>query len=244
MRAPERDRILAGAARQLVDERLDREHVVVRTHAAPERGVDARRLFAVELDAIVGNVVRHVRRRVDAVGIDAVLKAGGSQRASDSGAGDLVLPADDPTALEPRREDRVIHRTEVVVADVFFARPHDFDRAGDLLRDPRGVVHHVRFQATTEAAAEHMVVDGHLGRGQVRRLRDCGLRPRQHLSPGPRFGRSRRDVHRAVQRLHGGVREQRHLVLGRHDIAFAEDVADAADFLGDCAVALARGAQP
>ena len=40
------------------------------------------------------------------------------------------------------------------------------------------------------------------------------------------------------------VREQRHLVLGGHDIAFAEDVVDAAHFLGDSAVALARAAQP
>jgi hypothetical protein len=36
--------------RQLVDERLDGEHVVVRTDAAPEGGVDARGFFAVELE--------------------------------------------------------------------------------------------------------------------------------------------------------------------------------------------------
>jgi hypothetical protein len=40
------------------------------------------------------------------------------------------------------------------------------------------------------------------------------------------------------------MREQRHLVLGRYDISHAEDFADATDFPGDGALAVARGAQP
>ena len=40
-----------------------------------------------------------------------------------------MLPADDATALEARRQDVVIRPDGSVVLDVLFARPHDFDRA-------------------------------------------------------------------------------------------------------------------
>src|SRR5262249_39797402 len=75
MIAPKCDRIFARATRELVHARLDGEDSVVRTNAAPEPGDHARRLFPIELDLQVGNVVAHVLRRVDAVGVDAVLKS-------------------------------------------------------------------------------------------------------------------------------------------------------------------------
>src|SRR6185312_13873638 len=76
VRTAKGDRVLAGLARQLIDERLDRKHIVVGTDAAPEPRVDPRRLLAVELHAKVGDVVRNVLRRIDTVPIDALLKGG------------------------------------------------------------------------------------------------------------------------------------------------------------------------
>jgi hypothetical protein len=113
-----------------------------------------------------------------------------------------------------------------------------------LLRDPRGVVRHVRFESPSEAATDDLVVDRHLCLRPVRGLRYRGLHTRHHLRSSPCFRGSRRDVHGAVQRLQGCVREQRHLVLGRHDAALLEDIVDTAFILRDGAVTLACAAQP
>ena len=71
--AAEFDRILAGLLRELVDEALDREHVVVRSDAAPETGRHGRRLVALEFDAQIRNVVRNVDRAVDRIDVDALV---------------------------------------------------------------------------------------------------------------------------------------------------------------------------
>ncbi len=153
-----------------------------------------------------------------------------------------MLPANDAIALKPRRDDVVIRGTVDVVADVFFATPHDLHGSIHLLRDPCRVVRHVGLQAPPEAASKHVVVDGHLRLRQVCGLRDSGVHALHHLCTDPRFRRGWRDMHRAVHRLHGRMREQRHLVFLRHD-SFRERRIDVADILGDRAIALARAPQ-
>jgi hypothetical protein len=58
--APKCDWVFACLVRQLVDEALDGEHVVVWADATPEAGVDTRWLFPIELHAQVRDVVQDV----------------------------------------------------------------------------------------------------------------------------------------------------------------------------------------
>src|SRR5262245_45593820 len=102
--------------RELVDEALDRKNVVVRTDAAPEAGIHTRRLLAVELHTHVRNVVWNVPRRIDTVWVDTLLEEGRQETRDDGGAGDLVFPADDATAVETCRQQVVVRRTVDVVA--------------------------------------------------------------------------------------------------------------------------------
>ena len=73
--AAECDRVLAGLARQLVHEAFDREHVVVRSDAAPEAGRHRGRFGPHIFDMEVGDVVGHVDGAIDRVDVDALLEA-------------------------------------------------------------------------------------------------------------------------------------------------------------------------
>ena len=86
--AAEFDRILAGLARQLVDEAFDREHVVVGPDAAPEAGRHRRRLGAHIFDVEVGDVVGHVDGAIDRVDVDALLERRRQPARDDRRAGD------------------------------------------------------------------------------------------------------------------------------------------------------------
>ncbi len=141
-----------------------------------------------------------------------------------------MLPARDPSALQARPDDVVIGRPVDVVADVLLTRPHHLDGAVDLLGDPGRAVGHVRLQPPAEAAAQQMIVHGHLAFRQARSLGHRGMHPLNHLGADPHLGRGRRHMDRAVQRLHAGVRQQRHLIGGGDDVAcWAERLGDVAD---------------
>ena len=77
-------------------------------------------------------------------------------------------------------------------------------------------VYVVELQPAAEPAAQQMVVDHHFLRREAGDLRRHGLGPRQHLGAGPDLAAVLPDVDRAVHRLHGGVRQERHLVDGFH----------------------------
>ena len=68
------------------------------------------------------------------------------------------------------------------------------------------------FQPAAEAAAEQVVVDGDLVDRHARGLGGLGLDAGHHLGADPDLAGARRQLHRAVHRLHGGVRQERQLV--------------------------------
>ena len=176
-------------------------------------------------------------------------KNGGQKARHHRRARHPVLPADDSPALQARPEEVVIGWSVDVVADVLLAGPHHLDRTVDLLGDPRGAVGHVRLEPSAEAAADQMIVHGHLAFRQARGLGHGGVHALDHLGADPHLGRRRRDVHGAVQRLHAGVRQQRHLEGGGDNFvrcvaAGAERLLDVADLLGDRARPERWPAQP
>ena len=127
--------------------------------------------------------------------------------------------------------------------DILFAGPDDFHRTVDLFADAHGSRDHVGFEPAAEAAAEQMIVHGHLVERQTRRFCRVGLAARHHLGAGPYFAGVGGDVHRAVQRLHGRMRQERQLVFAVDPVALRQTLGDVADRFGDDAVFFARGAQ-
>jgi hypothetical protein len=117
------------------------------------------------------------------------------------------------------------------VLDIFLARPHDFHRPVDMLRDLDGADNTIGLQPSAEAAADQVVVDDDLVQRQAGGLRGRRLDPRHGLAADPDFAAVLAQVNRAVHRLHGGVREERKLV-GRLDLSDGArhgplDIADA-----------------
>ena len=101
--------------------------------------------------------------------------------------------------------------------DVFLARPDDLDGTIDMLGDLDGADHAVDLQPPAEAAADQMIVDDDLVQRQACGLRGHRLNARHGLAADPDFAAVLANMHRAVHRLHGGVREERNLV-GRLDL--------------------------
>src|SRR5215475_5977590 len=218
MSAPKVDRISSSFVCQLIDEALDGEYVVVGSHAAPEASDNPGGLFPIELDAKIGNVVGHVGAGVDAIGIHSFLEGGGHPPRQHGRARHAMLPADDAIALEPSPKSVVVGGTVDVVAYVLFASPDDFDWPVDVPRDPRSAIGHVRLQPSAEASTNQMIVDGHLTLEEFGGLRHGRAYALHHLRPDPHLSKNRYHMHSAVQRLHGGVREQRQLEGGADDV--------------------------
>ena len=165
-------------------------------------------------------------------------KKGGQKTRHHGGARYSVLPADDSPALQARPEEVAVGRSIDVVTDVFLAGPYDLDGPVDMLGDACGAVGHIRFELSAEAAADQMIVHGDLAFRKARSLGHGGVDALHDLSTDPDLRRSRRDMHRAVQRLHAGVRQQRHLIVGGDNLvrsltARAERLLDIADLLCD-----------
>jgi hypothetical protein len=64
-------------------------------------------------------------------------------------------------AIDRSPHSNVGDRAVIVVLDVVFAAPHDFDRFADGLRGFHRISHEVRFSAPAEAAAEIRRVNVH-----------------------------------------------------------------------------------
>ena len=140
-----------------------------------------------------------------------------------------------PSASRPAVILRRRHRSVEVVADVLFARPDELHRLPDLLRDQHRLPHEILEDAApAEAASEHHLVNhdlarrhaGGVGRDRERRLAVLGGRPDLDQVGG--------HMRRAVLRLHGRVREKRHLIirfdaLGRRASAASTSPSLAAD---------------
>ena len=124
-----------------------------------------------------------------------------------------MAPGNRNTVLvEARREAVVIVGPVDIVLNVFFAGPHHFHRTVDLPSDPHGQGDAIDVQPATEAAAEQLIVDLDLLERQAGDLRGRGLRAAQHLRSHPDVTAVLAHMNGAVHRLHGGVRQKRHLV--------------------------------
>ena len=106
------------------------------------------------------------------------------------------------------------HRPVEVVAHVLFAGPQHLDWLADLLGDRnRDRDEILRQAAAAESAAEHCLVNDHVARRHAGGRAAAGAKPRRSAS-APRSRPDRRERGLCVLRLHGGVSEERDLVLG------------------------------
>ena len=163
------------------------------------------------------------------------MNAGGQPSRNHRGAGEAIVPGDRHALLvetggQPVEPIGPVH----VVLDVFLAGPHDLHRAVDMLGDLDRADDAVGLQPPAEAAADQMIVDHDLVQRQARGLRGRRLDARDRLVADPDFAAVLADMHRAVHRLHRGVRQERNLV-GRLDLGGGarHGLVDIADVLRD-----------
>ena len=124
-----------------------------------------------------------------------------------------MLPRDRlAVRVESRRDLVVVVRPEHIVLYVFFARPEYLDGRAHLLADLQRLGRHVEFQPTSETAAEQMVMDGDLLCRQAGDFHGRIDDARRHLCAQPDIAAVRSHVHRAVDRFHRGVGEERLLI--------------------------------
>ena len=153
-------RILLRGVGEFIDETLDDEDVVGQTDAAPEGGLNPRRLDADILDPHIRKHVGRFFRAVDHVELEAVLERWRNVAGHDGGAGDAMGPGDRVTTpVEAGRHAVVVVGPVHRVADVFFATPDDLDRTVHVSRDLDGERRAVGLEATAKATPEKMVVD-------------------------------------------------------------------------------------
>ena len=124
-----------------------------------------------------------------------------------------MMPRDQPILfVEASREPIVVIGPIDVVLDVFFSAPHDLHRSVDLLGDRYGLSDAVNVQPPTEAAPDQMIVHLDLVGRVPGHLRRRGLSPADNLNSHPDLAAVLGHVNCAVHWLHGGMREERHLV--------------------------------
>ena len=146
------------------------------------------------------------------------MKPGGSHRAITEEPAKRLLPGDRPALrVEPGRNAVEPIGPVHVVLDVFLAGPHHLHGTIDMLGDLDRANRAVGLQPPAEAAADQMIVDDDLLERQAGGLRRHRLDARDRLGADPDFALVLADMHRAVHRLHRGVREERKLV-GRLDL--------------------------
>src|SRR6266545_3890694 len=126
--------------------------------------------------------------------------------------GNADVHAEELAALVQARGELALRdRAVEIVRLVFLAAPDQLHRdSGKLLRDRDGLARVVlRAAAAPEPASEVELVDLALGERQSRLLAGRGERAFCALGRSPHFDCVRRDLGRAVHRLHGRVREER-----------------------------------
>ena len=171
-------------------------------------------------DAQVGNLVAGVGEAFDRLRLDAVLDLADADRAQNRADRDLgVERSRHAVGAERRLQPHRRLRPVAVVRHVFFARPHQLHRLADLLGDQDRLPHLVVDRAPAEAAAEEAIVDDDLlglEAGSGRRLPDGAHR---RLRAEPDIELVGLQMHRGVERLHGGVGEMRRFVDRLDDLA-------------------------
>ena len=211
--APEGQRILPGRVRELVDEALEVDRVLVQVHAAPE----ARRHVRVAHRMVDQQRRKRVAdrrfrsRRIQALEhhrILAVLDVLRQQAGQDRLARDAhVQRGHVALRVEPGGQLALRDRVVAAVQHVLFARPDELDRrAGHLLGDGHDLAHPVVHRAAaTEAAAQQQLVDVALGKRQAGGLGGRGQRRLAVLRRRPDLAALRRPARRRVHRLHRRV---------------------------------------
>jgi hypothetical protein len=116
--------------------------------------------------------------------------------------------------IEAGGEPVIVIRPIDVVLDILFAAPDDLHRPVNLLCDRNGLGDAVHVEPAAKAAAEQMIVHLDLVGREPSHLRGRSLRAGHHLDSDPNIAAVLGDVHRAIHRLHGSVRQERHLVDG------------------------------
>src|SRR5262245_38884122 len=110
--------------------------------------------------------------------------------------------------MQPSVEVGTVH----VVLDVFFATPDEFYRSIDLFGDFHRLCDEIDLEAATKAATEHVIVYYNLFEGQPGQLCRDGLRSAHDLDAYPDLAGVLAHIHRAVDRLHGRMRQKRNLI--------------------------------
>ena len=152
-------------------------------------------------------------RPVQRIAVEPVLERGRRPARQDRRAHEPLRPRDRPaTGVEASGHAIVVVRAEHVMLHIFLAGPDDFHRPLDLFRDAHGLGDVVVFEAPTEPAAQQMVVYHDLVERQAGDLGGRRLRAPQDLRAGPHLAAVRPHVHRAVDRLHRHMGEERRLV--------------------------------
>ena len=149
------------------------------------------------------------------------------------------MPAVNFSVFQGRGNAVVIDRPIEIVLDIFLSCPHHLDRPIDLLGDADGFDDHVGLKPATEAAADDLVVDDYF----VERNAGRGCRGRLHarldLGTEPDFASTRRQMHGAIHRFHGGMRQEGHFVMRLDFFTVRQRLVGIADLLGDEAALLA-----
>ena len=101
----------------------------------------------------------------------------------------------------------MVHRTHAIVTNVLLTRPDDLERIRHLLGQGQRLLDRIRFQASSEATAEILVVHDDLVFGQARDLCRRVENACRHLGAHPDFALVGSHEDGGVERLHGGVGE-------------------------------------
>ena len=128
-----------------------------------------------------------------------------------------VQPGDSAAAgVEPRFQ--VLRRDGVIVAvmHVVVARPQDFHRRPDFAGQERRLHDEVGLRLAAEAPAEQRHVHADAIARDAEHLGERIAGPLRILGRGPHFAVTVGDDGERRRRLHGRVREVRHVVIGRH----------------------------
>ena len=184
------------------------------------------------VDVQVWERIGKIDRAFSRVGVEAILEHWRKPSRDDRGACEAMVPRDRHSLLIKAGRNSVEEIGAVhVVLDVFLARPDDFDRAVDMLRNLDSANDAIDLKPPAKATADQMIVDHDLVQRQPGSLRSCRLGSRDDLGADPDFAAVRAHMDRAVHRLHCRVREERNLVsrldLGddaRHGLIAIADV--------------------
>ena len=117
--------------------------------------------------------------------------------------------------------------------DILLARPHHLDGPVHLLGDANGLDHHVGLETAAEATADDLVVHDHFVERHAGGSGGGRLHPCRDLRAEPELAGARRQMHRAIHRLHGGVRQEGHFVMRFDLLAIAQRLVGIADLFGD-----------